>query len=129
MQNLISCDEETSQDASAISMEGFESETLSDVSSLPNDDSIAAEEREEQLDALENFRDNDWLIARKFTRRVMLGLLYLLHEFLENRSHQPRRSECMDRIEELSQINPYWAKQTNLNNLRWKGMREAMKAM
>lgn len=88
-------------------MEGFESETLSDVSSLPNDDSIAAEEREEQLDALENFRDNDWLIARKFTWRVMLGSLYLLHESLENRSHQPRRSECMDRIEELSQINPY----------------------
>ena len=59
----------------------------------------------------------------------MLGLVYSLHKFLENRSHQLHCSECMDRIKELSQVNRNWPKQTNLNNLSCKGMRETMKVM
>ena len=72
---FISCDEEILENAPAISTDGvgFESErvanknqTISDV--LPYEDSIALDEREEQL----NFSDNAWFIARKSSSRKQI---------------------------------------------------------
>ena len=106
-----------------------ENETNSDMSPLPYQDSIASDEGGKKLDAPENRSDNDWFIERNFIWKQMLGLVFSLHKFLENKSHQLHCSEYMDRIKELSQVNRNWFKRTNLNNLSWKDMRETMKAM
>ena len=136
--NLISCLVETPQNASVISTDGVgfeservsnENETNSDMSPLPYQSSIASDEGGKKLDAPENLSDNDWFIERKFIWKQMLGLVYSLHKFLENRSHQLHCSEYMDKIKELSQVNRNWFKRTNLNNLSWKDMRETMKVM